>query len=57
MDLYYYSSQMGKFMNDVFAFSYTHKNEHDDSIDSIATFCKRLIVTPVEKAKAKLLYV
>ena len=55
--LYYYSSQMGKFMNDVFSFSYTHKNEHDDSIDSIATFCKRLIVTPVEKAKAKLLYV
>lgn len=57
MDLYYYSSQMGKFMNDVFAFSYTHKNEHDDSIDSIATFCKKLIVSPIERAKAKLLYV
>lgn len=57
MHLYSYSSQMGKFMNDVFGFSYTHKNEHDDSIDSLATFCQRLIVQPQEKSKAKLLYV
>lgn len=57
MHLYSYSSQMGKFMNDVFGFSYTHKNEHDDSIDSIATFCQRLIVMPEMKIKTKLLYV
>ena len=57
MHLYSFSSQMGKFMNDVFGFSYTHKNEHDDSIDSIATFCQRLIVMPETKIKAKLLYI
>lgn len=57
MHLYSYSSQMGKFMNDVFGFSYTHKNEHDDSIDSIATFCQRLIVAPQQSIKAKVLYV
>lgn len=56
MHLYSYSSQMGKFMNDVFGFSYTHKNEHDDSIDSIATFCQRLIVAPQTSAKPKLIY-
>ena len=56
MHLYSYSSQMGKFMNDVFSFSYTHKNEHDDSIDSIATFCQRLIVMPKASTKAKLIY-
>lgn len=55
MGLYTHSSQMGKFMNDVFSFSYNHKNEHDDSIDSIATFCDKLIVTPVRAAKAKIL--
>ena len=55
MHLYSYSSQMGKFMNDVFGFSYTHKNEHDDSIDSIATFCQRLIVFPQGKTKARLI--
>ena len=57
MHLYSYSSQMGKFMNDVFGFSYTHKNEHDDSIDSIATFCQRMIIQPQAKTKAKLLYI
>lgn len=57
MHLYSYSSQMGKFMNDVFGFSYIHKNEHDDSIDSIATFCQKLIVQPQAKIKAKLIYV
>lgn len=57
MHLYSYSSQMGKFMNDVFSFSYTHKNEHDDSIDSIATFCQRMIVMPTAKTKAKLLHI
>lgn len=57
MHLYSYSSQMGKFMNDVFSFSYVHKNEHDDSIDSIATFCQRMIVMPQVKTKAKLLFV
>lgn len=56
MHLYSYSSQMGKFMNDVFGFSYTHKNEHDDSIDSIATFCQKLIVMPSVKTKARVLY-
>lgn len=55
--LYSYASQMGKFMNDVFAFSYTHKNEHDDSIDSIATFCQRMISLPTYTTKAQLLYV
>lgn len=55
MHLYSYSSQMGKFMNDVFGFSYTHKNAHDDSIDSIATFCQRLIVFPQGKTKARLI--
>lgn len=55
--LYYYASQMGKFMNDVFAFSYTHKNEHDDSIDSLATFCQRMIIKPEQNTRAKLLYV
>lgn len=57
LGLYSYASQMGKFMNDVYAFSYTHKNEHDDSIDSVATFCQRLITAPFEKAKAKILYI
>ena len=57
MHLYSYSSQMGKFMNDVFSFSYTHKNEHDDSIDSIATFCQRMIVMPTAKTKARLLHI
>ena len=52
-----YSSQMGKFMNDVFSFSYTHKVEHDDSIDSIATFCDKLIVAPKANTKAQVLYV
>ena len=55
MHLYSYSSQMGKFMNDVFGFSYTHKNEHDDSIDSLATFCQRLLVMPQNRAKAKII--
>lgn len=55
MHLYTYSSQMGKFMNDVFGFSYTHKNDHDDSIDSIATFCQRLIMQPMTRAKAKII--
>lgn len=54
--LYSYVSQMGKFMNDVYSFSYIHKNEHDDSIDSVATFCQRMIVLPQKKSKAKLLY-
>ena len=57
LHLFSYSSQMGKFMNDVFAFSYTHKNEHDDSIDSIATFCQRLIVAPMKKTKAVVLHI
>ena len=55
MHLYSFSSQMGKFMNDVFGFSYIHKNDHDDSIDSIATFCQRMIVSSTAKTKAKLL--
>ena len=57
MGLYTYSSQMGKFMNDIFSFSYTHKVEHDDSIDSIATFCDKLIVAPKANTKAQVLYV
>ena len=55
--LYHYSSQMGKFMNDVFAFSYVHKNDHDDSIDSLATFCQRIIVQPETRSRSELLYV
>ena len=57
MHLYSYSSQMGKFMNDIIGFSYTHKNEHDDSIDSVAIFCQRLIVNPQKNLKARVLYV
>ena len=44
-----------EYLNDVFGFSYTHKNAHDDSIDSIATFCQRLIVFPQGKTKARLI--
>ena len=53
--LYSYSSQMGKFMYDIIGFSYTAKNEHDDSIDSVATFCQRLIVQPTARVKAKII--
>lgn len=55
--LYTYASQMGRFMNDVFSFSYVHKNEHDDSIDSLATFCQKMVVEPTKNRKAKILYV
>lgn len=55
--MYAYSSEIGKFMNDIYGFSYTHKNEHDDSIDAVATFCQKLIVSPQKSAKAKILYV
>ena len=55
--LYAFSSQMGKFMADIYGFSYTHKNDHDDSIDAIATFCQRLIAGSVQRPKMRLLYV
>ena len=55
--MYAYSSEIGKFMNDIYGFSYTHKNEHDDSIDAVATFCQKMIVAPKKSAKAKILYV
>lgn len=55
--LYTISSQMGRFMYDLMGFSYTSKNEHDDSIDSVATFCQRLIVSPARINKPKLLYI
>lgn len=55
--LFYISSQMGKFMNDIYYFSYQEKNEHDDSIDAVATFCQRLIVSANRGNKVKILKV
>lgn len=55
--LYAYSSEIGRFMNEIYGFSYVHKNEHDDAIDSVATFCQQMVVQPKKSAKAKILYV
>lgn len=41
--LYSVFSPMGQFMKDIYTFSYTVKNTHDDSIDATATFAERYI--------------
>lgn len=41
--LYSVFSPMGQFMQDIYTFSYTVKNAHDDSIDAVATFAERYI--------------
>jgi len=38
-----HSSQVGKAMDYVYTYSYSRKNLHDDSIDSLAIFAKRFI--------------
>lgn len=56
-NLFARSSEIGKFMIDLIAYRYDGKNEHDDSIDAVATYCEKFIVKPVQNAKAKILYV
>lgn len=41
--MYSRGSQMGKALDYVYTYSYTRKNEHDDSIDALAMFAKRFI--------------
>lgn len=37
------SSQMGKALHDVYTFSYNKANEHDDSLDALASYSERFI--------------
>lgn len=41
--LYARSSQMGKALEYIYTYTYVGKNEHDDSIDSLALFAKKFI--------------
>lgn len=42
-ELYAQGSEMGKFMRYFTSFSYTEKNEYDDSVDSIAMYVEKFI--------------
>lgn len=55
--LYSPYSIMGKFMLDIVGYRNDGKNKHDDSIDSVALFCAKMIANPSQKPKMKLLYV
>lgn len=55
--LFYIASEMGRFMNDIYYFSYEERNEHDDSIDAVATFCQKMIAIPVRNHKARTLHI
>ena len=41
--MYARSSQMGKALEYIYTYTYIGKNEHDDSIDSLALFAKKFI--------------
>lgn len=47
--MYSPSSQMGKALQYVYTYTYTGKNEFDDSIDSLALFAKKYISPPTKQ--------
>lgn len=53
--LYSQYSQMGKFMLDIVGYRNDGKNKHDDSIDSVALFCQKIIMAQNGLSKAKIL--
>ena len=47
--MYARSSQMGKALEYIYTYTYVGKNEHDDSIDSLALFAKKFISNRVRQ--------